>query len=501
MKNKLYSLVIVFVVTLFVTSCDKEYLMTYPTDAVSAAAVTATTDNAWAALNGIHRALYVRYEMQGAGGLGGHYIVVDCQAEDHVNNASQWYWEVYQWVGPRSATNRYCRYPWRMFYQWIGNANVLIAGIDDAAGDQADKDAIKGQALVYRAFSHHRLVQAYADRYVPGATNNQLGIPLMLESTTEGQPRATVEAVYTQINKDLDDAIVLLAGFNRPDKSHINVDVAKGIKARVLLTQGRWADAANYAQQVLTSTGGNLMDAAVLAEGIRDGSGSDSEWIWCSHIIPDQTDVWANYGAYISRNFSSSAIRGNPRSISQWLYEQISATDVRKGLFDDAAGQALTLPADVSLLSTHKRFPYTSEKFIAPSNADSRVDVPHLRNAEMYLIIAEANARMGGHDVEARNALFTLANARDAAYVLSVNSGQALIDEIMVQRRIELWGEGFRWYDLKRLNEPLNRTAALSHNPALALEMDIPAGDVRWTWLIPQEEIDANPALEQNPLF
>lgn len=50
------------------------------------------------------------------------------------------------------------------------------------------------------------------------------------------------------------------------------------------------------------------------------------------------------------------------------------------------------------------------------------------------------------------------AKNRDASYTLSTNTGQALIDEIMVQRRVELWGEGFRFLDLKRLNLPLDRT-------------------------------------------
>ncbi|MCK4826242.1 RagB/SusD family nutrient uptake outer membrane protein, partial [bacterium] len=420
---------------------------------------------------------------------------------DHVVNAISGYSRAYQWVGPRSATDSHCRYPWGMFYQFISNANILINGIDAATGKQADKDAIKGQSLFYRAFCYHRLVQAYADRYVPGAVNSQLGIPLMLSSTTEGQTRATVEAVYTQIHMDLDEAITLLGAFTRPNKSHIIADIARGIKARVYLTQGKFSEAANYAKQVITSGSYSLMDFATYATGFGDGSASDGEFIWASHIVPSQTDVFANFGAYITRNFSSKAIRGNPRSISGWLYNQISATDVRKGLFDDAAGEALTLPTGESLPSKFNRFPYTSEKFIVPSSSssDSRIDVPHLRISEMYLIVAEANARMGGQDAAAAAALYSMAVVRDPSYTLSTRTGQALIDEIMIQRRVELWGEGFRWYDLKRLNEPLNRTQAGNHKASLALEMQIPAGDVKWTWLIPQSEIDANPAMVQNP--
>jgi hypothetical protein len=116
----------------------------------------------------------------------------------------------------------------------------------------------------------------------------------------------------------------------------------------------------------------------------------------------------------------------------------------------------------------------------------------------MYLIEAEAKAR-AGQDGAAATALFTLAKQRDPNYVLSTNTGQALIDEIMVQRRVELWGEGFRFYDLKRLNLPLDRTGS-NHITSLAVVFNVPAGDKSWEYLIPQQEINTNPLCEQNPL-
>jgi len=69
----------------------------------------------------------------------------------------------------------------------------------------------------------------------------------------------------------------------------------------------------------------------------------------------------------------------------------------------------------------------------------------------------------------------------------------------MVQRRIELWGEGFRWYDLNRLNLPLDRTGS-NQTVAVAGFMEVAAGDNMWTWPIPQDEMDANDLMEQNPI-
>jgi hypothetical protein len=96
--------------------------------------------------------------------------------------------------------------------------------------------------------------------------------------------------------------------------------------------------------------------------------------------------------------------------------------------------------------------------------------------------------------------LFTLAKQRDASYVLSTNTGQALINEIMIQRRVELWAEGFRFYDLKRLNEPLNRTGG-NHNNTIAQLMQEPAGTLNWQFLIPRAEIEYTlGVVKQNPL-
>lgn len=130
-------------------------------------------------------------------------------------------------------------------------------------------------------------------------------------------------------------------------------------------------------------------------------------------------------------------------------------------------------------------------------------DVPHMRVAEMYLIEAEARSRVGTstETTTAQSVLYILAKNRDKDYVLSTNTGAALTEEILVQRRVELWGEGFRFLDLKRLNLPLDRTNS-NHTVALAQTLSEPAGDARWQWLIPQDEINTNPeigASGQNP--
>ncbi len=490
MKKILIIFIGILAVSSIFTACEEDFLDTYPTDQISSEVVVQTTDNAMISLNGIHRALYIRYVSQGRGGAGHFNMNMDELGEDHVFNSATWTTSV-RWILNSSPTDTYNTDHWGMFYKWIANANVLINGIDGASGEQADKDIIKGQALVYRAYCHYMLVQVWADTYVKGAVNSQLGVPLKLDNSTDPIARSTVEEVYTQINKDLDDAIVLLNGYSRPNKSHLNANVAKGLKARVALSQGNWTVAATNA--VSARSGYTLMDEATHALGFRDNLDAISEFMWASHIVEDQTNYFGNLGAYISRNYSSSSIRANPRSISNLLYNMIPATDVRKSLYSLTGNHP-----DVELVSSAKKYPYTNQKFLAVSTSDSRMDVPMMRAAEMYLIEAEALAR-NGQDALAATALFNMVKTRDAAYTLSTKTGQALIDEIMVQRRIELWGEGFRFLDMKRLKIALDRSGS-NHKESIDQVMTVPVGDNRWTWVIPQAEIDANNLIVQNPI-
>ena len=229
------------------------------------------------------------------------------------------------------------------------------------------------------------------------------------------------------------------------------------------------------------------MSTTQYLEGFNDAS--NPEWMWASVIPADQGTFFYSYFAFMSSNFSSNATRTNPRSINSVLYNSISATDIRKQLWS---------PAGVTPPASGTRYPYTSVKFKVKDVSISVGDVPYMRVAEMYLIEAEAKARLG-QDAAAASVLFTLVKQRDPSYTLSTNTGESLLGEIMTQRRIELWGEGFRWLDLKRTNSPLNRTGA-NHNSAIAGVLTIAVGDKRWQWLIPTDELNANLAVVQNPL-
>jgi starch-binding outer membrane protein, SusD/RagB family len=483
-----------FTVPILLGACKKNFLETYPTTALANDQVLATTVNAYAALNGIHRLMY--YPTVSAGtGEATNNLYRDLLGEDIVYplaNGSTAPFGWLQWINHRNANATDLRTVYRFYYQIISNANVLINGVDGATGPEADKRVIKGQALAYRAWAHFQLVQLWGKRYDATAKPNlQPGVPLLLANELEGQPRATVEYVYTQINKDLDSSIILLAGYNRSGsaaKSNLNVNVAKGIKARVALTQQDWETAATYA--VAARSGYPLMDTVAYKSGFNNIN--NAEWIWGSRVIDEQSTYSSSYFAYMSANFNSTAIRTQPKAINALLWEAIATTDVRKRIWD-RTGSSVPIPPGGA------RVPYQNQKFLAQSSSSSVGDITYMRAAEMYLIEAEARARKG-QNTAAQDALFTLIRSRNPNYIQPTTTGQALIDEIMFNRRIELWGEGFRFTDLKRLNLPMDRTGITNNIPAIIQVIKVAAGDKQWEWLFPQDELNTNPNVLQNPL-
>lgn len=488
-KKLLYTLIAV--PALIFSSCKKDYLNTSPTDAFPVEAVFTSVDGAWAAINGIHRSLYIQYDNQDQGGQGSIMINNDMLGDDLVMTAAGngWFNANYQWVTHRNTSATFLKYTYFFYYKIIANTNMILSNIDKANGDDGEKAIIKGQAQAYRAWAYWNLVQMYGKRFNAETSNTQDGVPLVLSNITTPLPRASVADVYAQINKDIDSAIVNLAEATQgyKVKSHISENVAKGIKARIALTTQDWNTAAQYAAEA--RAGLQLMDSADYTKGFNNYE--NREWMWGSHQVSEQTTYFYSFFAFMSANYNSSNIRTNPKGINSVLYNKISASDVRKQLWSPTGAGIPVPPGGI----TPK---YANKKFLVATSS-SIGDVPIMRVAEMYLIEAEALAHLH-QDGAAADVLYTLAVNRDKQYVKSTNTGDALLEEILTQRRIELWGEGFRYYDLKRLNLPLDRTGT-NHDPVLTNGlMRVEPGDIRWEFLIPQDEINANGNIRQNDL-
>ena len=494
-------LIFLLITIITFASCKKEYFDERPTGEVDDASIYATTGNASNVINGIYRYLYSRFDNQNTPGQGGVMLMLDFMGEDLHQALATWYTlpgsGTGGWVSHRNDNSSYVAYPFRMYYRCIGNSNALIENIDKTVGLQADKNRLKAEALTMRAWSYFNLVQIYAKRYDSTAIPNiQAGLSMPLKADDQKLPRSTVEEVYKQINKDLNDAVELFATASAPAtsnvKSHLRLRAAHAIIARVALTQQFYNKAIQAAQQVISLGGSSLMTNAQYQAGFNDIN--NPEWIWAAFVQDDQGDVFGSYMGQISLDGNTSYVRGVPKRINQALYDWIPSTDVRKSMWEPAPTVSnFPLPT-----TAFARTPYMSRKFKI-RNLPTIGDVPYIRLAEMYLIIAESNARLG-RELPAKQALFTLASTRNSSYVLSANTGAALITEILNNRRVEFWAEGFRWYDLKRLNLPLDRTVVPNYVSASAGGvLQIPAGSNLWQFVLPITEIQANPNISQNP--
>ncbi len=513
MKNK--SIIYALGAMLTFTACSDDYLETTPQSSVSTSTIFESTDNAKLAVNGLCRIMVTQYlSTQGFNGEGtikmyyGNYPGNDFQKCNltgwaNIMNSNNYH---------ESSTSTYDYYPWYYYYKIIVNANAIITYIDDAEGTDADKAFIKAQGLTFRAYAYFMLSQIYCKRWVDSSNGSTRGLPLRLELTNDDLEASTLAETYAQVYADLDEAISLYnqSGQDRDadDNYSPNINVAYAVYARAALTREDWSTAANYA--ALARQGYPLMSMDDYEDGFNTPT---SEWIWSSYSASDQTLYYYSFFAYIGSNSSASQCRTYPAAISRELFDQIPETDLRRELYlypadDEVAGtdfQTSNMRAGSSgkmykrafsdyadkIYSTSNIYAYKSFKFLVLSQPGIG-QVVHFRSSEMVLTEAEADCHLGKYS-EAQALLVELnqSTGRDPSYSCT-KTGDALLEEVGLYRRFDLWGEGFDWFDYKRWKATLVRhtwddggsfhsTFAVTREPSAASE---------WGWVYPAREAD-----------
>ncbi|MDO5607260.1 MAG: RagB/SusD family nutrient uptake outer membrane protein [Capnocytophaga sp.] len=497
-KHLIYSMTALAVL---LAGCSEDYLETSPTNQISEATIAGSLDNLYVALNGIHRKMVSQdLQVQGLGGEPGFIIAREAMGDDMTWQTNTWYQDAYlAWGTYKNTTSVYNYGMWDTYYKFILNANKILEGLDvvkgsgfTSASDQTQYNEIRGEALCIRAWAHFNLVQYYAPRYAAGTTNSQPGVMYRTSSEVVNMARNTVEEVYQFVNADLDEAITLLDGYKANDINHYTQKVAYGLKARVLLTQQNYPEAAQAAVNAINAAeadGHKMMTYDEVNNGFANISTATKDALYAALTLDDQTVYFYSFYAYMSWNFNASAIRQGVKGISQSTYDLMSATDVRRSWWDPAG--TASVPA-----SSYVRVPYQNRKFTARTNANPVGDFAFMRLSEMYLTAAEAYAR-AGQDADAKTYLQAFIAERDKSYTDLGNTGDALAEEVMTHRRIELWGEGFRWFDLKRLNQTLNRTGS-NFNVAFCGFLTKQPADEGWYFEIPQRESDFNDLIVKN---
>ncbi len=395
---------------------------------------------------------------------------------------------------------------WRVCYKQLYTVNSLAKMIDPETEDPGLQFYL-AQAYAIRAFDYFTLAQMYQQTYV--GNEDKPCVPLITEDNmdaagSEGCPRATVAEVYTQIMTDLDNAIALLekTSMTRADRRYISTEVAYGLRARVNLVMNNWEGARDDAQMALSLTDATPYTIADMSKPAMSDI-NESAWMW--GILVAETDRavtsgicnWPSHMGSLNYGYASV---GAWRLVSKSLYAAIPATDVRKGWFLDENGVSVNLNADqAAYIASAGCPPYTQVKF-APyldkiytsTNAN---DIPLMRVEEMYLILAEAQAMAGDPAAGAATLQSFVSTYRDPSYVCNAIEALQVQNQVWLQRRIELWGEGFSYFDLMRLNKGVDRRGA---GFQAAYVYNIPAGDPALILRLPQAEIEGNPALTED---
>lgn len=413
-------------------------------------------------------------------GRKGYDIYGDMLSGDLALSQSVYGWyraDITEFTATQDFTRTRNYMPWRYYYRIIRSANLIIDGLggNDAVPANPLNKALMGQAKTLRADSYFWLTQFYQKEY--DAAEEIL--PLYSSGTDINGPKVSAATIYDLMEKDLTDAISLLNGFNRANKTQINQDVARGVYAYVLGARGKYAEAYVQASTVANSGNYSLMSGAELTGGFNDVS--TPGWMWGVDLNVDiglgLVSWWGQMDYY---SYSYPAF-GDFKSIDQGLFDAIPANDARKAQFfnNPAFGEHL-LP--LFKFYDEGRTRYGAVRVV-------RADYVYMRVAEMYLLAAEAAAR-SNQPGTARTWLKRIVSQRvpDASYIDGL-SGTALTDEIYLQTRIELWGEGKSYLAMKRNKATISRGS----NHLSFVGVPIPYNDERLTFEIPQAEIRDNP--------
>lgn len=537
-------LIYIFLSVLAFSSCS--HLMdTNPSTEVDKSMILKDAESMKVAMNGIYSTMYNRIDFVTANahqcfGNMAVTLAADLMGEDMVQTAqgAGWFYKDYCYEQRQRYTAKIwrCYFTWTYFYQIIGNCNYILSAVPTVEGDQATIKNVAAQAYAARAYSYFMLIQSFQQTLVGHETLP--GVPIYTEPTvtgTTGKGRGTVQDVYNQINSDINTSLSLFreSNMSREHISHLDSCSTNLLKARVALVENDWKKAEEACKAVINGTSARLLSREEAAVTKGTFNNEDKSWVtgktpfntismssilWGAQVLSEQCQVYASFYSHMDAATNVYYAAEAPKCISNWLYQQISSTDIRKGWWNDNIGvprESWSYGANIN---------YNQHKFQWADQKAYLGDYIFMRLEEVYIILAEALCRQAKY-TEARDAIWQVISRRDPYYLrssldaltgniqtfASVGTVTTLLDMILLQRRIELWGETGRIFDILRLakgwtrywelpgGEVSNHTNYLSK---YAEYLQFPADYIECILMIPQVEIDNNPninANDQNP--
>lgn len=407
---------------------------------------------------------------------------------------------------------------WSSSYVALNRINIILEGIPqitDPSITEAERAQWRGELLFLRALYHFNLVNAYA--YIPGAiveSANRGGVPILLSaiSTAEGAlnaetPRVSQEAVYSAVYDDLEEAASLLANVGT-SVGTTNKQAAQLLLSRAALYRKDYPKAIEAANAVIAAEGARLLNASNYVAGFSASVNPESLF----EVTYDQANEGLGVNVSLQTLFTTLTERmADERRDSTDNYPGRTAEGVKteRGGFadliptenllavlgitvaDNGSNEALITSRsnDVRNMMFEMGASHRggisfveSTKYLGKNGSVNVDNVSVMRIAEAYLNRAEAYAEAGPQ----QNAALALADVNTIRVNRGLDpvvglSGQALIDEILLQRRAEFAFEGgHRFLDLKRrgmnILKPHNNTTFNFDNVLLLPQ--IPVGDV-----------------------
>lgn len=352
---------------------------------------------------------------------------------------------------------------WANSYHTINIANTVLTKLDLVSEEQ--RPVIEGEAKFMRGLVYFYLVNLFAQPYSAGNVANEPGVPLILQPV-EGYdpkrdklPRASVEAVYTQVLADLQEAAEKLP--EESENFRASKFAALAALSRVYLSQGDFANAADAANQVIES---GQFELASSFDKAFNNTANSTEDIFAIQQTSQSNSGTSNYG--ITTFYASYPVGRGEIQVTEDHLAKYDDNDARGQFFE----QGESISGDQGMLTDKWRDLYKA--------------IPVFRLAEMYLTRAEANLKSGQAQVGDQTPLEDVNLIRERAGVDPLAS----VDDAQVvnERFLELAFEGERFLTVKRLHLTVDGHAF--DDPKLVLP-------------IPQREIDLGNSLPQNETY
>ncbi|MGX5817184.1 RagB/SusD family nutrient uptake outer membrane protein [Chitinophaga lutea] len=370
---------------------------------------------------------------------------------------------------------------WRLYYKLLLNVNIVLQDIDKVKATDSDKDWVKGQCHVLRAYYYFMLVNLYALPYnaANGDPETNPGVPLKLDANVSetGNPRNSVAEVYAQIRKDLDAGIPLLERDKRePENVYINHIAAHFLASRVALYMEDWQAAITHADYVLKYRP-DLADLNNPPSGSITAPGCvESIWAYGDGYEIENVDE-LNYTVGLSSKFIQKYEPGDLRA-SVYFAE---------------------VPEEWKPYLAIPNF-----NFKLPERGTRtcwRTSEAYLNRAEAYLQLYRKNgdAAAGQKGLADINSLRSKRFAPGDFIPWAMAPADQLLAKCLDERHRELfWEEGHRWFDLRRSGMP-----RIEHifrvEPGVTHTYVLEKNDPQYTLHIPLEALEKNGKLIQNP--